>query len=270
MKGEYKMKQTETETELMWSVRKVATICMYTIGGFFIFLGIVGTFGIGYITGIMFIIGGLITIPCTRDYISKKSETKRIGGIMALVILFVSLIIASIAAPPMEVSTDTTPVPNDVATSITTPTPKPTPNPTPTPDIITLSAIKMLPMGTELGDKEGWSSVAEKDNTRNIATRKYYKDNRGVTITVNVLSSNEEAKRRYYEIHDRLGYDEYPTLSVGELSMMYTMKSTNTLSEYSQGYFVKKNMFVEIQVHDYWIYDSEVKTYARQVDRKID
>lgn len=251
-------------------IRLLATICMYVIGAFFAFGGMCGVLLGDVILGVSLLIIGLVAIPYVRTFVADKTKTQRINGFVSVIICFILLCVFGAIVPASEYEPDTS---TSVATPIITPNPTPkeiaTPIPTPTPDIITISAVKMLPLGTELGDKSGWRSKIGDDNTYNVATRSYYKDDRSVTIRINVLSDNTNARTMYYEKYNKFGYDEYPTMGVGELSMLYTMSSSNTFHETSYGYFVNKNVFVEIDVHDYWIHDHEVCTYAKQVNRKI-
>lgn len=256
-------------SDIMDGIRLLATICMYTIGGFVLLMGIAAMVSGDILSSIIITCGGLIVIPIIRNKIATATNTKRISGSIAMVIMVVMLFVGfAFASPiPSDVSTPEITSPHASATPIITP--NPTPLVTPTPDIIAISAVKMLPLGTELGDKSGWRSKLEDGNTYNVAIRKYYKDNRRVVITINVLSDNDDARTLYYEKHNRFGYDEYPTLDVGELSLIYTMTASNSYHECSYGCFVNKNIFVEIDVDDYRISDHEMCIYAKQVNRKI-
>jgi len=260
-------------SEVMSCVRKIATICMYAIGVFYIFLGIVGTFAIGYITGIVFMIGGLITIPYTRDYISKKSKTKRIGGIVALVILFVSLIVASIAAPPMEVSTDITPAPKEVVTPIITPSPIPTHTaaPTPTPRRILKIGDKSIMERSEVTLLSGqcglyyiWYGVS------GSVYREYAEtDNMFVILEVNIKSTDHEThygRSNFYLIdHDGYRYDTIRYKGEDGLNNQELAKGQQTrgiivceIPKNSRGV----ELMYEYGTSDSWLFHHETSTWS--------
>ena len=251
-------------------ISRFATLSNTLIGLFFILLSIGAIASGDILSAIIVSCGGILLIPYIRDRIANATDTKRIRGSVAVVIAVVLLVVGmSIASPIESVVTDSQHVPTPIVTPNPTPIMTPKVVATPKEDIITTSAIKMLPLGKELGDKSGWRTKNSDDNTCYIAERSYYKEHRTVTITIYVFDNNREAKTIYDKVHNKFGYDEYPTFGVGDMSLIYTMSASNSLHEHSYGCFVNKNVFVSIVVDDYWIYEHEMKVYARQVNRKM-
>lgn len=143
--------------EIIDGIRLLSTLCMYIIGGFFAFAGVCGIL-LGEVVagGIMFTMG-MIAIPYVRTFVADKTKTKRINGVVAIVISFMLLFVFAVVVPTPEYQPTETSAPK--ATPIITPnptpiiTPNPTPAPTPTPKIGTYETP--TPLGKRLTSSTG-------------------------------------------------------------------------------------------------------------------